>query len=187
MLTSTASGQPAVVHRKADRGQVFLLGFCLQDTYFKTWEDGTPTARAQLRALLRAMTQAAGIRPHVASSNADIEAAVRANEREGFLFIINHEAKDPETTVHVADLPFPIGAIADLGSGQPVAFTREGQDQIKLDFSVPLGEVLLCLLTPDAESGNNAPEESTIAPFSLWQLPSQTHTQMMSYVKTPPR
>ena len=144
---TTASGRPAVVHRRTGRGQVFLLGFCLQDTYFKTWEDDNPAARAQLRALLGGMARAAGIRPHVASSNADIEAALRANEREGFLFLINHEAQTPETTVHLADLPFPVGAITDLGSGQPVAFTGDGSDRIRLDFSVPLGEVVLCHLT----------------------------------------
>ena len=116
---------------------------------------------------------------------AEIEATLRANQREGFLFIINHEAKSPETTVQMADLPFPIGAITDLGSGQPLAFTREGQDKIKLDFSVPLGEVLLCLLTPNAESGNDASGESANSPFSLWQLPNQTSTQMISYARLP--
>ena len=109
-------------------------------------------------------------------------AAVRANQREGFLFIINHEANAPETTVHLGDLPFRIGTITDLGTGQPVAFTTEGQDRIKLDFSVPLGEVLLCLPAPEAKSGNDATGESTSSPFSLWQLPNQTPTQMMSYV-----
>ena len=186
VLASTTSGQPAVVRRNVERGEVFLLGFCLQDTYFKTWEDGAPAARAQLRGLLRAMTRAAGIRPHVASSIAEIEAAVRVNQREGFLFIINHEGETPETTVQVADLPFAIGAITDLGSGQPVAFTREGRDEIKLDCSVPLGEVLLCLLTPDAESAGNGPRQSTSETFSLWQLPNQTRTQMMSYVLRSP-
>ena len=159
VLAATASGQPAVVHRNVDRGQVFLLGFCLQDTYFQTWEDNTPAARGQLGDLLRAMTRATGIRPHVASSNPDIEAAVRINQREGFLFIINHEAKAPETTVRLADLPFHIGAITNLGSGQPVDFSSDVRGEIRLDFSVPLGEVLLCLLTPHAASSDNASEE----------------------------
>ncbi len=36
------------------------------------------------------------------------------------------------------------------------------------------------------ESGNNAPEERSSASFTLWQLPNQTRTQMMSYViRTP--
>ena len=139
VLASTASGQPAVVHRKVDGGHAFLLGFCLQDTYFKTWEDNTPEPRAQLRALLHTMTRTARIRPHVRSSNPDIEAAVRANEREAFLFVINHEAEDPAAAIRMADLPFRIGGITDLGSGQPVAFTREGEDEIKLDVAVPLG------------------------------------------------
>lgn len=182
VLAATASDKPAVVHRNVGRGQVFLLGFCLQDTYFKTWEDDTPTARDQLRDLLAAMTRTAGIRPHVASSNPDIEAALRANDREGFLFVINHESEVPETTVHLADLPLPVGAIVDLASGRNVPFTRGTHDTIKLDFSVPLGEVRLCLLTPAADSGNDGPEKDTSQSFALWQLPNQTHTQMMSYV-----
>jgi beta-lactamase superfamily II metal-dependent hydrolase len=174
VLASTASNQPAVIHRKVGQGQAFLLGFCLQDTYFKTWEDGTPDVRAQLRALLRGMTQAAGIRPHVYSSNPDIEAAVRANEKEGFLFVINHESTNPETTIRMADLPFPIGEITDLESGKAVPFSREEKGGIKLQVSAPLGEVRLCRLTPNKAAANTS--------FTLWQLPNQTPTQMMSYV-----
>jgi len=186
VLASTASGQPAVVHRGVGHGQVFLLGFCLQDTYFKTWEDDSTASRAQLGALVEAMTRAAGIRPHVASSNADIEAAVRINQKEGFLFIINHEAQSPKTTVRLADLPFPIGAITDLGSGQPVTFASQSQGEVKLDLSVPLGEVRLCLLTPAADSGSASRTPDSSRSFSLWQLPNQTRTQMMSYVLRSP-
>ncbi len=175
VLATTAAGQPAVLQRKVDLGHAFLLGFCLQDTYFKTWEDNNPAARTQLRALLRAMTQAAGIRPHVASSNPDIEAAVRANDDEGFLFVINHEAKDPAATIRLADLPFRIGGITDLGTGEAITFTEETDDGLALNAAVPLGEVLLCHLTSKSLEAKNTS-------FSLWQLPNQTPTQMMSYV-----
>jgi len=147
-LATTAAGLPAVIHRKTGSGHAFLLGFCLQDTYFKTWEDDKPAARAQLRALLRAMTETAGIRPHVYSANPGIEAALRANEREAFLFLINHEAQPPGTTVHIADVPFPIANIIDLDTGQPAAFAQENGNETKLDASIPTGEVRLYLLTP---------------------------------------
>ncbi|MHB8897991.1 MAG: MBL fold metallo-hydrolase, partial [Thermoguttaceae bacterium] len=182
VLASTVSGQPAVVRRGVGRGQVFLLGFCLQDTYFKTWEDDNAAGRQQLRNLLAAITRAAGVTAHVASSNADIEASVRANGREGFLFVINHEATVPETTVSLADLPFPVGAVTDLESGQAVTFRPEGQNEIQLDFSVPLGEVRLCRLAPVAESSNEQGDAKAGPTFTLWQLPNQTRTQMMSYV-----
>ena len=178
LLASTGSGQPGVVHRRVGEGHAFLLGFCLQDTYFKTWEDDAPGVRAQLRALLRGMTEAAGIRPHVRSSNPDIEAAVRANAREGFLFVINHEAGEAATEIRLADLPFPAGAVTDLDSGARVPFRKEGEQAIVLDMQVPLGEVRLCLLERSEEAG----DQKAGAHFTFWQLPNQTHTQMLSDV-----
>ncbi len=180
VLASTTSGQPAVVHRRVERGQVFLLGFCLLDTYFQTFENENLAARTQLRDLLHAMPAAAGIRSHVVSSNAEIEAALRANPQEGFLFLINHEGSDPATTVQIADLPFQLGTITDLESGEPVTFTRKDAHSVSLESSVPLGEVRLCLLSRPklADDGRSA----NAGTFTLWQLPNQTPTQMMSYV-----
>ena len=150
VLIETASGQPGVVGRTVGQGKVFLLGFCLQDTYFKTWQDDNIAARGQLRGLLRAMTDAAGIRPHVRSSNPDIEAAIRGNAREGFLFVINHEAPAPETTVELADLDFAIGRITDLATGEEVAFQKE-DGAVRLTQSVPLGEFRLLNVRPLVE------------------------------------
>jgi len=141
-LIGTASGQPGVIHRKAGKGRAFLLGFCVQDTYFKSWKDENPASRAQLRGLMRAMTDTSGVRPHVYSSNPDIEASIRANGREGFLFVINHEAKAPETTVRLADLDFPIGRIVDLADDRAVPF-RQKEGVAELTVSAPLGETRL--------------------------------------------
>ena len=52
VLLKTASGKPALSRRKVGDGQVFLLGFCVQDTYFQTWEDKDAAARADLRGLI---------------------------------------------------------------------------------------------------------------------------------------
>ena len=93
------------------------------------------------------MTEAAGVSPHVRSSNPDIEAAVRANEEEGFLFIINHEATSPETTVQLADLGFDIGHVTDMGTGENVAFERDGIS-VRLDATAPLGEFRLLNVRP---------------------------------------
>ena len=148
VLIETASGSPGVIHRKVGNGQAFLLGLCLQDTYFKTWQDENEAARAQLRGLLRAITQMTGVRSHVHSSNPDIEASIRANQREGFLFVINHEAQQPDTTVQLADLDFEIGKIINLADGQPVPFQREdGVTELKI--SAPLGETRLLHVLPE--------------------------------------
>lgn len=147
ILLKTVSGQPGLVHRKIGKGHAFLLGFCLQDTYFRTWQDENDKAREELRQLLRAMTRTAGVDSHVSSSNPNIEASVRANGTEGFLFIINHEAEGPETVVELSDIGFPIGRILDLNKGEPVTFRRKGNG-VRLETSVPLGEFGLFNLLP---------------------------------------
>jgi hypothetical protein len=141
-LATTASGRPGVIARKVGLGQAYLLGFCLQDTYFKTWQDDQRQARDQLCGLLRAMTREAGVRSHVWSSNPDVEASLRANRDEAFLFLINHEAQDPTTQVELADLPFPVGQIVNMADDRPVDFqSKDGV--VRLTMPVPLGETRL--------------------------------------------
>ena len=142
VLLKTAAGLPAIVGHSVGKGRVFLLGFCCQDTYFNTWQPDKPAAREQLAGLLYRMTEAAGVQAHVRSSNVDIEASVRTNEREGFLFVINHEAAAPETTVRLADLGFAIGQVVDLAGGQAVRFTEQ-KGGVELSLSVPLGQTRL--------------------------------------------
>lgn len=147
VLATTASGMPALIRRNVGQGHVFLLGFCLLDTYFNTWETNDTAGRGQLYRLIHAIGQETGVRPHVYSSNPDIEASVRANSREAFLFVINHEAQAPDTTVCLNNVGFTIGQAIDLGSGQPVEFRRSG-DVVELDVSAALGETLLVNLLP---------------------------------------
>ena len=147
VLIKTASGQPGVVHRRISKGRAFLLGFCVQDTYFKSWQDEGEASRGQLRGLIQAMTKTAAVRPHVYSSNPDIEASVRANDREGFLFIINHETQKPDTTVRLADLDFEIGRMVNLADDRPVLF-RQKEGLAELTVSAPLGETRLLHILP---------------------------------------
>jgi hypothetical protein len=139
VLLRTAAGQPAVVSRSVGKGRVFLLGFCCQDTYFKTWQDDRPAAREQLTGLLDRMTKAASVQAHVRSSNPDIEASVRANQSEGFLFVINHEAAQPDTAISLNELGFKIGRIVDLASDQAVRFTMQ-KGRVELSLSTPIGQ-----------------------------------------------
>jgi hypothetical protein len=139
VLLKTAAGQPAIVGHSVGKGRVFLLGFCCQDTYFRTWQDDKPATREQLAGLLYHMTQAAGAQAHVRSSNPDIEASVRANQTEGVLFVINHEAAQPDTSIRLADLGFGIGQIVDLANGQAVRLTRQN-GAVGLSLSVPIGQ-----------------------------------------------
>lgn len=141
-LAETGAGQPALVRNGPGKGHAFLLGFCLQDTFFHAWDEDNPAARAQLRGLLHAIAKETGVRPHVYSSNADIEASVRANDREGFLFVINHEAAEPSVKVELRDLPFEIGEVINMAGGEPVPLV-EKDGVVTLELSVPVGEVLL--------------------------------------------
>lgn len=142
VLLKTAAGQPAVVRRNVGKGHVFLLGFCVQDTYFKTWQDDNPAAREQLSGLLLGMTGSIGVRPHVRSSNPDIEASVRAGNSDGYLFVINHEATMPETEISLRELGFDVDQIVDLADDKPIAFERTNA-AIRLTLSLGVGQTRL--------------------------------------------
>jgi hypothetical protein len=147
ILAKTASGQPAVVHRAVGKGHAYLLGFCVQDTYFKAWQDNKPAARDQLAGLFHAITKAVGIEAHVRSSNPDIEASVRTSGKEGFLFAINHEAASPDVEVSLRDLGFAIGRIEDVANGKPVAFvTKDGV--VTLSLTLPVGDTRILKISP---------------------------------------
>ena len=189
VLLTTKSGQPGLVRHDCGRGRAFLLGFCLQDTYFQTFEEDDPSGRAQMGALLRALAEQAGVRPHVRSSNPDIEASLRANDHEAFLFVINHESKAPATSVQMRELPFRIGKVTQLENDLPMAFST-GDGDVTLDLSVPLGDTALLCIQPDetppvadaAPPKTDTPDATAASTFTLWQLPNQTGSQMMSYV-----
>ncbi len=149
VLAKTVSGQPVLVRNEVGKGRAYVLGFCVQDTYFRAWEDEDPDARDQLGELVDAVTSDAEVNAHVRSSNPDIEASVRANTREAFLFVINHESEEPETTVRLRDLPFPIGRVVDMANDQEISTTTESQGARDIELSVDRGGVRLLNITPE--------------------------------------
>ncbi len=128
VLLKTADGHPALVRRRVGSGRVYLLGFCAQDSYFQTFRDSDSASREQLRQLLWSITSDAGVRPHVRSTNPDIEATVRLGCDAGYVFVINHEALSPRTEIHLANLGFSVGRIVDVATQRRVAFERHGGD-----------------------------------------------------------
>ena len=146
MLTMN-SGQAALIRKKVGKGRVYLLGFCLQDTYFQTYKDSNEVAREQLRSLISNLLQDAKVHSHIYSSNPDIEATVRANSKEGYVFIINHESSNPETKVRFANLGFRVGQIVDIENGKSVAFKHK-RDAGEFTITAPFGTTLLLRLLP---------------------------------------
>jgi hypothetical protein len=147
-LLKMKSGQAALVRKKLGKGSVYLLGFCLQDTYFQTYKDSNETARAQLRSLLSGITRDAKVQSHIYSSNPDIEAALRANATEGYIFIINHECREPGTKVRLADTGFRPGQIIDVETGKPVPF-RLTNNGAEFAITAPFGTTRLLRLLPE--------------------------------------
>lgn len=146
VLARTAAGIPALVQHSVGGGQAFLLGFCLQDTYFKTWQDEDVPARLQLQALLAAVMREARVHAHVHSSNPDIEASVRKGDSEAYLFIINHETEAGDVAITLRNLGFAVKAIVDLDDGASVPF-ENADERLKLTLSVGIGQVKLLKLT----------------------------------------
>ncbi len=142
-----SSGQPAVISLRTGLGRAYLLGFCLQDSYFQTYRDADSRSRSQLYSLINGLFGEAKVQPHVHSSNPDIEASLRANSTKGYVFLINHEATQPQTTVHLADLSFRVRHITDIESGDPITFssTRGG---VAFLVTAPFGSTRLLRISP---------------------------------------
>ncbi|MCW3092910.1 MAG: hypothetical protein JWP81_3979 [Ferruginibacter sp.] len=141
------SGQPALISNTVGKGKVYLLGFCLQDTYFQTYKDSNEIARTQLQSLVSKLFIDAKVYPHIYSSNPDIEVTIRANADEGYLFVINHEATDPQTLVKLNDIGFQPGEIIDVETGKHIAFKRKGKTG-ELTIAAPFGTTRLLKILP---------------------------------------
>jgi hypothetical protein len=148
VVLKTLSGQPALLCRKTGKGAAWLFGFCIQDSYFNTWKNKDSAGRQELQDLISDVFRDAKVQSHIRSSNPDIEAAVRANAKEGYVFIINHEAERPGTSVRVAGLEFRIGKIIDIESGKPIAFIRK-EDAAEFTINAAFGTTRLLKLLPE--------------------------------------
>jgi hypothetical protein len=147
VLLRMKTGAPAVITKQVGKGKVYLIGFCLQDSYFETWKNSDDSTRCQLRTLLKSIFNNSGISSHVYSSNPDIEASVRADMKEGYIFIINHESPNPQTEVLVKDLHFRIGKIVDLENNTPVKFASV-KDGVQIQINAPIGTTRLLKISP---------------------------------------
>jgi hypothetical protein len=127
---------PALVHRQTGKGQAFLFGFCMTDTYFEIWKTGDAASRTALVRLFRAIMHHAGAAPNIFSSNPEIEAGLRANHSSAYIFVINHEAEDPKTHVEIAEPPFPVKKIFNLTENREVEFQKSGNG-IMFDIEAP--------------------------------------------------
>jgi hypothetical protein len=146
-LLTMNSGAPALLRRQVGKGKVYLLGFCLQDTYFQTWKNQDSTSRQQLQQLIGYIFRDAAVYPHIHSSNPDIEASVRANKQEAYVFIINHESPGTGTIVRLENIGFNIGKITDVATGKPVEFNSRN-NTVQFSVSAPFGATRLFRVTP---------------------------------------
>jgi len=122
VVLRTESGEPALVINKTGKGNTYLFGFCVQDTYFHTWKEDDRQSGDELMKMVGRVRQNTGVRSHVWSSNPGIEAAIMANSKEGYLFIIKHEESNPETLVKLNGLAFTPKKIIDVDNEQPLDF-----------------------------------------------------------------
>jgi beta-galactosidase GanA len=147
VLLNMNSGQPAVIRKTMGKGKAYLLAFCLQDTYFQTFKDSSEAAREQLRDLISSILKDAKAKSHIYSSNSDIEATLRANKKEGYIFIINHESSEAKTKVRFAEVGFEVGKIMDIETGKSVDFSIiNGGGEFAI--AAPLGTTRLLKLFP---------------------------------------
>ena len=80
------------VPEKQARGEAWLFGFCIQDSYFDTWKGDDTSGRQELRTVISDILRDSKIQSHICSSNPDIEAGVRSKrKREGVC--IHHQSR----------------------------------------------------------------------------------------------
>jgi len=123
------SNQPVLIKKEVGKGKTYLLGFCLQDTYFQTWKAEDLASRAQLYDLMHNIFADSKVRSHSYSSNPDMEVTVRSNGKDAIVFVINHESPKAISEITLADLGFEIGEIQDVEWGRAdraLAFVTEG-------------------------------------------------------------
>jgi len=151
VVLNSDAGQPLLIQKNVGKGKTYLLGFCLQDTYFQTWAKGDTESRTQLYDLMHDIFSDTKLRAHAYSSNPDMEVSVRGNEKEAFVFVINHESANAITDVTLANLGFEVGEIMDVEWGRTVAFTKEGdltRFTILAVEGTPTGVTRLLRVTP---------------------------------------
>lgn len=146
VLLKMKSGTPGLMLNQFGKGKAYLLGFCLQDSYFGTWKYNDFSGRQQLRTLLSDLFNNARIFSHIYSSNPDIEASLRATSKEGYLFIISHENSNPQTLVTIRDLQFQVKKIVDIESGKNINFEKK-ENGIQLRINAPIGTTHLLRIT----------------------------------------
>ena len=157
ILLSMESGQPLLMQKEVGKGKTYLLGFCLQDTYFQTWATEDLESRSQLYGMMHNIFTDTKVQSHSYSSNPDMEATVRANNKEAFVFVINHESLNAITDITLSDLGFEVGQIMDVEWGRVVPFTKEGNS---IKFTVlavegtPTGITRLLRVTPYKTKSN---------------------------------
>lgn len=144
VLLSSASQAPALIRKHTGKGATYLLGFCLQDSYFKTFLTEDLAGRTNLYGLLSAIAKDAKVTAHVHSSNPDVEAAIRVNSKEAFLFVISHEASDNNTVVTLSDIPFKVSRVVNVETAAELPF-KELDNGISLSVAVP-NDTRACLL-----------------------------------------
>jgi hypothetical protein len=147
-LLRMKSGAPALLCRQVGKGKAYLLGFCLQDTYFQTLKNQDSTGLRQLQELVSDVFRNAAIHAHIHSTNPDIEASVRANKKEAYIFIINHESGEAETLVQLENIGFRIGKITDIETGKPLAFNNHN-GTVAFSIRAPFGTTRLLRVTPE--------------------------------------
>lgn len=137
-----ATGKPALVSRKFGAGSAVLLGFCLQDTYYHACKTEDARSLQGLYGLVHNLFADLKIDAHVYSSNPDIEAGLRSNNKEAYVVVINHESTDAKTEITLKQLPAIPKQIIDLEGDKTIDFNSlAGSTSFKLQ--VPWGKTKL--------------------------------------------
>jgi hypothetical protein len=136
------SGKPTLIYHKVGAGSTYLLGFCLQDTYFHASKTDDTGSLNSLYQLIHGVFADAKVVSHIYSSNPDIEAGFRSNSKEAYVVVVNHESMNPKTEIALAELKSDVKQVVDMESDKPVNFLKRSGG-VSFVANVPWGKTML--------------------------------------------
>lgn len=150
ILKPLFSGEPlhfdkdvTVTYSTFGKGRTLLFSADLNELYTAAVEQGEEYLRYLVKHTCRDFFDHAGLRPHVRSSNYDVETNVLLAPESVVLVSVNHTADRQQATATLYDPPVRINAAADLITGRPypIAKTADGIE-VNLDLGDREGSII---------------------------------------------
>lgn len=160
LLAPLFSGQPRHFYRDITltgstygKGKTLLISGDLNELYTRSIEEDDPVLRDLLEETVRGFFFDAGLRPHVLSTNPEIEVNLLQTPDTRVLVAVNHADTRQASRLVLYAPPFPIAQVRDLVTMERLAFTGSATAvEIAVELDEREGVILGCYPAAPVES-----------------------------------